>query len=144
MKLHLNTIGGIAYFADLTGSGRNTLQTGVSLYISNVHAANLGARFAVSKRADLWVGYTITKDTGDGRSTPTAGAVGPTASLFASVQTFPLTYQSPLARLSVRIYPKLRWNVGWQYYDYHQMFNPFGYYQNFHAQTGYTSVSWAF
>jgi hypothetical protein len=141
MKLHLDTAGGIAFFA---GAPRSTLQTGISIYRSNIHAANLGARFTITKRADLYAGYTITKDTGDGRSTATNGATDPTAALFASVQTFPLTYQSPLARVSIRIYPKLRWNVGWQYYDYHQQFNIFGYYQNFHAQTGYTSVSWAF
>jgi hypothetical protein len=141
MKLHLDTIGGIAYFAGPIG--RPTLQDGVSLFISNVHAVNIGARFAV-KRADIYAGYTITKDTGDGRSTPTAGVTDPTLALFAGVQTFPLSYQSPLARLSVRINPKVRWNVGWQFYNYHQQFIVFGYYQNFHAQTGYTSISWAF
>jgi hypothetical protein len=63
MKLHLDTVSGIAYFA-----GTRTLQEGNSLYLSNVHAANFGARFAVAKRADVYVGYTITKDTGDGRN----------------------------------------------------------------------------
>ena len=29
----------------------------------------LGAHFGLMKRADLYVGYSITKDTGDGRST---------------------------------------------------------------------------
>ena len=61
-----------------------------------------------------------------------------------SVQTFPLTYQSPLARLSVRITPKLRWNAGWQFYDYGEDFHFFGYSQNFHAHTGFTSVLWSF
>jgi hypothetical protein len=141
MKLHLDTIGGIAFFAGPIG--RPTPQDGVSLFISNVHAANLGVRFAV-KRADIYAGYTITKDTGDGRSTPTNGVTDPTLALFAAVQTFPLTYQSPLARVSVRINEKVRWNVGWQFYNYHQQFNVFGFNQNFHAQTGYTSLSWSF
>lgn len=141
MKLHLDTLGGIAYFA---GTSRATLQFDNSLYLSNVHAGNLGARFAVAKRADVYVGYTITKDTGDGRAAATAGATDPTAALFAGVQTFPLSWQSPLARVSVRITPKLRWNVGWQFYNYHEKFQLLGAYQNFHAQTGYTSVSWAF
>ena len=44
----------------------------------------------------------------------------------------------------MRITPKLRWNVGWQFYNYHEKFGVFGYYQNFHAHTGYTSVTWAF
>jgi hypothetical protein len=147
MKLHLDTISGIAYFA---GTGRATLQSGNSLYVSNVHAANFGARFAVAKRADVYVGYTITKDTGDGRAAavvnvldPTTGA-SPAAALLDSVQTFPLAYQSPLGRVSLRITPKLRWNAGWQFYNYHEQFGVLGYYQNFHAHTGYTSVTWAF
>jgi hypothetical protein len=147
MKLHLDTVSGIAYFA---GTGRTTLQSENSLFLSNVHAANFGARLAVMKRADVYVGYTITKDTGDGRATAVgsltdaATAANPAAALFAGVQTFPLSYQSPLARVSVRITPKLRWNVGWQFYNYHEEFGVLGYAQNFHANTGYTSVSWAF
>ncbi len=144
MKLHLDTVSGIAYWAG--AGGRTTLQSGNSLYMSNVHAANLGARFAVAKRADVYVGYTITKDTGDGRATATAAAdaASATGALLAGVQTFPLAYQSPLARVSVRITPKLRWNAGWQFYNYHEEFGVLGYYQNFHAHTGYTSVTWAF
>ena len=81
--------------------------------------ANLGVRLALRRRADLYVGYAITKDTGDGRATAgSASVTNPVQALVTSVQTFPLTYQSPLARLSVRITPKLRWNAGWQFYDY--------------------------
>ena len=60
------------------------------------------------------------------------------------MQTFPLTYQSPLARLSIKVAPKIRWNAGWQYYNYAEQFNLLGYYQNFHAITGYTSLLWSF
>ncbi|MGD0774145.1 MAG: hypothetical protein ABSC05_15115 [Candidatus Solibacter sp.] len=140
-KLHLDTVGGIAYF---TGTGRATLLDAASLYMSNVHAANFGMRLAAAKRADVYAGYTITKDTGDGRATAAANVTDPAAALLASVQTFPLSYQSPLARLSVRITPKLRWNVGWQFYNYREQFGVLGYYQNFHANTGYASVTWAF
>ena len=141
MKLHLDTLSGIAYFS---GNIRSQLQSGSSLYISNVHAGNLGARIAIGKRADLYVGYTITKDTGDGRSTATEGVTDPALALFTAAQTFPLTYQSPLGRLSVKLTPKLRWNAGYQIYNYHDKFGQFGEYQNFHAHTGYTSVTWSF
>ena len=141
MKLHLDTVSGLAYFA---GFPRATLQTGNTFYMSNIHAANFGVRYAVAKRADLYVGYTITKDTGDGRASATNGVTDPAGALFAGVQTFPLSYQSPLARVSVRIMPKLRWNVGYQYYNYHEQFQILGNYQNFHAHTGYTSVTWMF
>jgi hypothetical protein len=114
------------------------------------------------------LGYSIVKDTGDGRSAPSPsvsplpfGSIGGpivtggdqvglpiatnlTAALLASVQTFPLTYQSPLARFSFKVSPKVRWNVGWQFYDYNEMFHVFGFNQNFHANTGYSSVLWSF
>jgi hypothetical protein len=102
-------------------------------------------RFGIRKRGDLYVGYSITKDVGDGRATPApVNTTDPVAILLDSVQTFPLTYQSPLARLSIRINPKIRWNVGYQFYDYKELFGLLGYYQNFHAHTGYTSVLWTF
>jgi len=142
-KLHLDTVGGLAFFA---GVQSPQLQTSYdSIYISNIHAANAGLRFDIRRRADLYVGYTITKDTGDGRASAVpAGVTDPIATLLDSVQTFPLTYQSPMARLSIRITPKLRWNAGWQFYGYGELFHLLGYDQNFHAHTGYTSVLWSF
>ena len=132
-RLHLDTLGGIDYFA---GAPAQQL-TGTSIYISNIHAANLGLRFALSKRADLYAGYNITKDTGDGRTTQSTDP-------FYNAQTFPLTYQSPLFRLSVRITEKLRYNVGYQYYGHNEQFGLFSTYENFHANTGYTSLLWSF
>ena len=142
-RLHLDTWSALAFYASLT---RPTLQASFrSLYFSNVHAGNLGARFGIGRRADLFVGYSITMDVGDGRSTAApAGLTNPISTVLDSVQTFPLTYESPLARLSVKISPKMRWNAGYQFYDYNEQFGLLGYYQNFHAHTGYTSVLWAF
>jgi hypothetical protein len=138
-KLHLDTIGGIVFFA-----GTNPVSTaGESIYVSNIHALNIGAHFAVTKRADLYLGYSLTKDTGDGRDSL---AVQPTAAaqVFYNVQTFPLTYQTPLAHLSVRINEKVRWNAGYQYYGYHEEFGLLSEMQNYRAHTGYTSLLWAF
>ena len=136
MKLHLDTVGGVAYFA---GTNRGNAQDALSLYLSNVHAANLGVRFDLASRASIYAGYAITRDPGDGRAAPAA-----TPAVLGAVQTFPLSYQSPLARLSIRISPKLRWNAAWQYYGYREDFGLLTYYQNFHAHTGYTSLTWAF
>lgn len=143
VKLHLDTRGGIAFFIN---TGRPQLVSNFpSYYISNVHAGTLGARFTIRRRTDLYVGYSITKDTGDGRPTAVpAGVTNPIEALLDSVQTFPLTYQSPQARVSYRITEKMRWNVGFQFYNYNQQFNPFGFYQNFHANTGFSSILWSF
>uniref|UniRef100_Q01RS4 Uncharacterized protein n=1 Tax=Solibacter usitatus (strain Ellin6076) TaxID=234267 RepID=Q01RS4_SOLUE len=141
VKLHLDTVSGVAYFA---GIGRPTLQTATTFYRSNIHAGNLGVRYAFRKKADLYVGYTITQDTGDGRPTATGNVTDPAPALLASVQQFPLSYQSPLARVSVVITPKIRWNVGYQFYNYNEKFGVLGFYQNFHANTGFSSVTWMF
>ncbi len=143
VKLHLDSNSFLAFFAGVTRPA--LVFKYPSLYISNIHSGNLGAHFNLTKRADLYVGYSIVKDTGDGRPTAVAPTItDPTQALLASVQTFPLTYQSPLARLSIKVTPKIRWNAGWQYYDYHEQFGILGYYQNFHAITGYTSLLWSF
>jgi hypothetical protein len=141
-KLHLDSVGGLQFFAGVT---RPLLQTGFdSVYISNIHAANAGGRFTIGRRADLFVGYTITKDTGDGRASAVPSGVTGVAAILDSVQTFPLTYESPMARVSIRITPKLRWNAAWQYYGYNEQFQLFSYYENYHAHTGFTSLAWTF
>jgi hypothetical protein len=146
IKLHLDTQGGIAFFAS-TGV-RPVLQSAFpSYYVSNIHTGNLSMRIGIRRRAELYLGYAITKDTGDGRGNVILDPLttnNPIPSLLASVQTFPLSYHSPLARLSIRIAPKVRWNAGWQFYNYGESFHLFAYNQNFRAHTGFTSVLWSF
>ncbi|MBI4903277.1 MAG: hypothetical protein HY820_06570 [Acidobacteria bacterium] len=136
-KLHLDTLSGLAYFA-----AGELVEKNRSLYLSNLHAGNLGVRLSVLKRADLYLGYSIVRDAGDGRpvlSTSTDDTFAP----FQRAQTFPLTYQSPQARLSIRLRDRLRWNAGYQFYGYHEDFYTFTY-QNYRAHTGYTSLLWSF
>jgi hypothetical protein len=144
-KLHLDTVSGVAFFAGLPLTAPTSEVTGLNeIYISNIHSGNLIARIVVKRRVDLYLGYNITRDTGDGRnSAAPADLTGP-LSLFVPVQTFPLSYQSPLVRISVRLNPKLRWNVGWQFYDYHEEFGLESFYQGYHANTGYSSMSYSF
>lgn len=133
-KMHLNTMGGIFFFYNSVPSNTE------SVYISNIHAANIGARFAITKRVDFYAGYTHTQDLGDGRSDAITSPFT-TFSLFAAAETFPLRFLSPQARLSVRINNRLRWNVGYQYYGYSEQFSQL---QDFRANTGYSSVLWSF
>ncbi len=139
-KLHLDTLGGLAFFAGTPAVSLNEQ----SIFISNIHAANLGLRFPVTSRADLYIGYNITKDTGDGRASAVQNPSTPVQNLLSSVQTFPLTYQTPLIRLSVRITPKLRYNLGYQYYGYHEDFGLLETNESYRAHTGYTSLLWSF
>jgi hypothetical protein len=73
-------------------------------------------------------------------TTPPTGALGIPAQ-FLAAQTFPLQFESPQARLSIRINRLIRWNAGYQYYGYREQFSAL---QNFRANTGYTSLAWAF
>jgi hypothetical protein len=141
-KLHLNTAGGITYFADsqfFTGQQ--------SIYVSNLHVANLTAHFDIRKHADLFVGYSHTQDTGDGRPLmPFPANVIPINQpsqppAFYTAQTYPLRFLSPMARFSFRINQKIRWNVGYQYYGYNAEFYTN---LNYHAHTGYSSLLWSF
>lgn len=135
-KLHLNTLGGIDYFAqgvDISGES--------SLYISNIHTMTLGARFTLLKRADLYAGYSHVQDRGDGRFTPYGAGLYSALPAFQAAQTFPLRYLSPQVRLSIRITPKLRWNAGYQYYGYREQFSEV---QDYRAHTGYSSLAFSF
>jgi hypothetical protein len=135
-KLHLYTVGGIAYFANL-----NFITGESSYYFSNIHHGNLGVRFSLRKRADLFLGYSRIQDTGDGRSTPTGRGIGSALPAFQAAQTYPLTFQSPLARFSLKLHERVRWNLGYQYYGYREEFSNL---QNYRANTGYTSLLWSF
>ena len=140
-KLHLDSIGGIAFFA---GTPVPELVTGLSsIYVSNIHSLNLGIRFMPMQRTELYLGDNLTKDTGDGRAA-LAAQPSAAAQVFYNVQTFPLTYQAPLVRLSIQLREKLRWNAGYQYYGYHEQFGVLSQNQNYRANTGYTSLLWSF
>ncbi len=135
-KLHLNTLGGIDYFAlgnDVSGES--------SYYVSNIHTATLGARFTILKRADIYTGYSHVQDLGDGRATSVGAGLYSALPAFQAAQTFPLRYLSPQLRLSIRINPKVRWNTGYQYYGYREQFSTL---QDYRAHTGFSSLSFSF
>jgi hypothetical protein len=134
-KSHLDTLGGIAFFAQ-----SQFFPNQVSYYVSNIYAGTLSSRLSY-RRADLFVGYSHIQDVGDGRPTATTTIVGPNIPAFQTAQTFPVRFLSPSARLSLRISERIRWNVGYQYYGYHERFFSG---ENYLANTGYTSILWSF
>ena len=115
-----------------------------SRYVSNLHTVSVMAKTNLRKRGTLYLGYNIAKDTGDGRSAQNLGFTDAAAAYMAGFNTFPMAYQAPLARLSIKVAPNLQWNAGWEFYRYNQKFAYFGYQPYFRAHTGYTSLSWTF
>jgi len=141
-KMHLDTLGGIAFF-----QGGDLPQSDHSLFISNLQTGNLGIRLAFLRRVDLYLGYSHVQDTGDGRNNPLGSGFGPQIPAFQAAQTFPLRFLSPVGRLSLKISNRIRWNVGYQYYGYHENFftgQDFTTDQAYRAATGYTSILWSF
>ena len=135
-RLHIYTVGGIEYFLN-----QQLAPPQDSVYLSNINTGYFGARIALRNRADLYLGYTRVQDLGDGRGSAQGPGIGSPLAIFQVVQTFPMAYQSPVARISVRIREKLRWNAGYQYYGYRQDFF-FG--QDYRAHTAFTSLSVSF
>jgi hypothetical protein len=130
-KLHSDTASGLAYFdsATLVSDAR-------SLWVSNIHAVNLAANLSLGDRVNLSLGLSRTEDSGgDSSSAPAPAAV------FAPAQQFPMLFQSPSARLSIKLTGKLRWNAGYQYYGYREIPLPA---LNYRAHTGFTSLLWTF
>ena len=139
-KIHLNTASGLVYYLLYTPT-----QSSYS-YVSNLHSIFAQVRVAVRNRVDLTAGLSSVEDMGDGRNLNGPLYVNGAAHPFAySAETFPMSFRSPMARLSVRVHQQIRWNLGYQYYSYHQdLFTLVIPQQGYRANTGYTSLSWSF
>lgn len=135
-KLHLDTLGGIAYFFNFEQVND------ISRYVSNIHTGYFGARIAAGQRAEITLGYTRVQDTGDGgRVAPLSFYQNLTGPSDLGYQSYPLSFDSPMAKFSLRLNKRIRWNAGYQHYNYaEQLFR----FQNYRAHTGYTSLSWMF
>lgn len=140
--LHLDTLTGLAYFANFELVTRDR-----SYYLSNLHTFHGGVQVQVKKRVDLYGGFVENRDRGDGRlpgaPLPQTGFVltPETAAVFSAAQVFRFGYLSPSARISVVLRQNLRWNAGWQYYRYAETDSKL---QNYRAHTGYVSLSYSF
>jgi len=143
-KTHLDTLANLWAELPVSVSTIVSVPGYTSEYISNIHTVSIMVKASLQKRVTFYAGYNITHDSGDGRKVQDLGIQDPAAEFLAARQTFPMTYQAPLARISFRITPKLQWNGGWEFYRYNQLFAFYGYQPYYRAQTGYTSLSYSF
>src|ERR1043166_2231827 len=111
--------------------------TGHSLYYVRNNFFYFDAVAQLFPRMTLYAAYRINKDTGQGDllCNPIGGTV---------ITSYPMSFQSPEARLSYRFNRRLEWNVGYQYYGYNEsnlvrlgtITRP----QNYHAHLPYASL----
>jgi hypothetical protein len=108
---------------------------GHSLYYmrNNFFFIDTTVRFA--KRATLFTSYRVNHDGGQG-----ARFSEPTTFPGTLVSSYPMTFQSPEARLAIKINRRLDWNVGYQYYNYNESTLVGPRPQNYHAHLPYTSL----
>jgi hypothetical protein len=86
-------------------------------------------------RVTLYAAYRINKDTGQGNQL--ADPTGTPGTLIAS---YPMSFQSPEARLAIKLHKRLDWNIGYQYYNYNESTLVGPKPQNYHAHLPYTSL----
>jgi hypothetical protein len=127
-------------------SPANSTIRGRSLYFVRNHFFHFDTVAQLFPRASLYASYRVNKDAGQGDrlSDPTGGVL---------INSYPMSFQSPEARLSIRINRRLDWNLGYQYYNYNESklatYNLGTYIvsprpQNYHAHLPYTSLRFYF
>ena len=89
----------------------------------------------VAPRVTLFTAYRINKDNGQGNR-----VADPTGNPGTLVASYPMSFQSPEARLAIKLHHRLDWNVGYQYYNYTESTIVGPRPQNYHAHLPYTSL----
>ena len=133
---------------------------GHALYFQRNNFFTFNATARLNRRMTLYTSYRINKDNGQGSrvSDPTGGspvpgglippgATAPVPSFIGGtlINSYPMSFQSPEARLAIRLNRRLDWNLGYQYYNYNESrlvttfpgsVRP----QNYHAHLPYMSL----
>ena len=90
-------------------------------------------------RATLYTSYRVNQDNGQG-----SRLADPTGTPGFLVSSYPMSFQSPEARLAIKINRRLDWNLGYQYYNYNESAVVGPRPQNYHAHLPYTSLRFYF
>jgi hypothetical protein len=108
---------------------------GHSLYFSRNNFFFFDTVAQLHPRVSLFASWRINKDTGQGHREP-----DPTGTPGTLINSYPMSFQSPEARLTIKINRQVDWNIGYQYYSYLE--SPFvgPRPQNYHAHMPYTSL----
>ena len=93
----------------------------------------------IAPRATLFTAYRINKDNGQGNR-----VADPTGNPGTLIASYPMSYQSPEARLAIKLHHRLDWNVGYQYYNYNESTIVGTRPQKYHAHLPYTSLRFYF
>lgn len=108
---------------------------GHSLYYVRNHFFFFDTVTRLHPRATLYAAYRINKDTGQG-----SRLADPTGNPGFLIASYPMSFQSPEARLAIKLSRWLDWNVGYQYYNYTESTLVGPRPENYRAHLPYTSL----
>jgi hypothetical protein len=86
-------------------------------------------------RVTLYAAYRVNQDNGQGNR-----LADPTGTPGTLINSYPMSFQSPEARLAIKINRRLDWNLGYQYYNYNESAFVGPRPQNYHAHLPSTSL----
>jgi hypothetical protein len=109
---------------------------GNALYYMRLNYFYLESTARLSDRITLYSAYRISDDNGQGNRVSDPAATGART----LVSSYPMSFQSPEARLAIKLHRRLDWNVGYQYYNYNESTLVGPRPQNYHAHLPYTSL----
>ena len=112
---------------------------GNNLYIVRNNFFFIETVAQIAPRATLFAAYRVNKDNGQGNR-----VADPTGNPGTLIASYPMSYQSPEARLAIKLHHRLDWNVGYQYYNYNESTLVGPRPQNYHAHLPYTSLRFYF
>jgi hypothetical protein len=108
---------------------------GHTLYFVRNNFFYLDATARFCPRVTLYASYRVNKDNGQGSL-----LADPTGTPGTLINSYPMSFQSPEARLAIKLNKRLDWNLGYQYYDYNESALVGPRPQNYHAHLPYTSL----
>lgn len=108
---------------------------GLSLYYVRNNFFFVESVARIAPRTTLFTAYRINKDNGQG-----SRVADPTGNPGTLIASYPMSFQSPEARLAIKLHHRLDWNVGYQYYNYSESTIVGPRPQNYHAHLPYTSL----
>lgn len=108
---------------------------GHSLYFVRNNFFFIDATAVLVPRVTLYASYRVNQDDGQGDR-----LADPTGTPGTLINSYPMNFQSPEARIAIKINRHLDWNLGYQYYNYNEsrLVGPRP--QNYHAHMPYTSL----
>jgi hypothetical protein len=129
----------VDYFFQVPPAASVRHPIGHSLYFQRNNFFYIDAVAQLCPRVTLYASYRVNQDNGQGNRLS-----DPTGTPGTLINSYPMNFQSPEGRLSIKINRHLDWNLGYQYYSYNEnaLVGPRP--QNYHAHLPYMSLRFYF